>query len=358
MRYLYLRPLMSAALLAAICCGAPAGAKAQHSRRSPIVEAVQKTRGSIVTIRVCQRYAGRSTITGTGVIVDERGFVVTNRHVVGSSSQVMVQLADGTDLPARVLLRDSSCDLAVLRVRAGRKLPALALAPVSDLMVGETVIAIGHPYGYVNTVSTGIISALNREITMPSGEVLTGLIQTDASINPGNSGGPLLNINGELIGINAALREGAQGIAFAINAGTVRQMLSRHLSAQNVAGVSHGLACAEKVLGETGDRQRVVVADVAEETPAAAAGVQKGDEILAVAARPVANRFDVERALWEKHPGEKVALKVRRQGKELTVTLTLSPAAEATQLTHLFEGPSNAAQSDQDRGNVAVAHRP
>ena len=104
-------------------------------------------------------------------------------------------------------------------------------------MVGETVIAIGHPFGYTNTVSTGIISALGREITMPEGEVLGNLIQTNASINPGNSGGPLLNINGELIGINVALREGAQGIAFALNADTVQQVLSKHLERQQgVAG--------------------------------------------------------------------------------------------------------------------------
>ena len=107
----------------------------------------------------------------------------------------------------------------------------LPLAPVDDLMVGETVIAIGHPFGYTHTVSTGIISALGREITMPTGDVLTGLIQTNASINPGNSGGPLLNINGEFIGINVALREGAQNIAFAINAGTVKSFLQQHLSA-------------------------------------------------------------------------------------------------------------------------------
>jgi serine protease Do len=301
-------------------------AQAQHSRRSPIVEAVQKTRPSIVT--VC---AGRSStdVNGTGVVIDERGFIVTNGHVVGSRATAAVRLADGAELEARVLVRDESCDLAVLRVRAGRRLPALTLAPANDLMVGETVIAVGHPFGYVNTVSTGIVSALGREVTMPTGEVLTGLIQTDASINPGNSGGPLLNINGELIGINVALRDGAQGIAFALNADTVQQMLSRHLSAQRVAGVAHGLSCREKVLGETGNRQRVVVAAVNGESPAAGAGVRLGDEILAVGARPVGNRFDVERALWEGRPGEKVSLTVRRQGEELTVRLTLAAAQVA-----------------------------
>src|SRR5205085_2088984 len=122
-------------------------------------------------------------------------------------------------------------DLAVLRIRSNKKLAALPLAPVDDLMVGETVIAVGHPFGYTNTVSVGIVSALGREITMPTGDVLNGLIQTNASINPGNSGGPLLNVNGEFIGVNVALREGAQGIAFAINTGTVKSFLRQHLSA-------------------------------------------------------------------------------------------------------------------------------
>jgi serine protease Do len=360
MKHLYMRALAATAALW-LLMGTAAEARAQYSRHSPIVEAVQKTKASVVTIKVTRSrgHSSRSDITGTGIIIDERGFIVTNRHVVGSSATVTVRLADGSELPGRVLLRDPSCDLAVLRVEAEEKLKALPLAPASDLMVGETVIAVGHPYGYVNTVSTGIISALGRQITMPTGEVLTGLIQTDASINPGNSGGPLLNINGELIGITVALREGAQGIAFAINSNTVKQMLARHLSAMRVAGVEHGLVCHVKVLGETGDRQRVVVDNVAEQTPAASAGVRSGDEILTVADRRVSNSFDVERALWERHPGERVNLKVRRQGEELTVTLTLSQAQGAGELTYLF--PDNAARQARPgsgRGSVAAAGQP
>src|SRR5262249_52328811 len=152
---------------------------------------------------------------------------------------------DRTDVRASVLAADPRCDLAILRIKTSRELQALVLAPVSDVMVGETAIAVGHPFAYRNTVSPGIISAVGREIEMPTGDILSGLFQIDASINPGNSGGPLLNINGELIGVNAALREGAQGIAFSINADTVKVMLSKHLSAQKVAGVKHGLACKE-----------------------------------------------------------------------------------------------------------------
>lgn len=297
------------------------------SRRNPVVIAVQKTRGSIVSIRVPR--AGTRDMVGTGVIVDERGFVVTNRHVVGKARSMKVQLSDGACLEAEVLAAEAALDLAILKLSSANKLPALHLGPVSDLMIGESVIAIGHPFGYTNTVSTGIISALGREITMPSGDTLTGLIQTDASINPGNSGGPLLNINGELIGINVALREGAQGIAFAINAETVKKFLSKHLNAQRLAGVHHGLNVQEKVVAETGERQRVVVTECSAK---ACAKLQPGDEVRAIAQRSIANAFDVERALWDKKPGQTVDLRIVRKGQELTVQLTLLPGNGAGQV--------------------------
>ncbi|MBX9677630.1 MAG: trypsin-like peptidase domain-containing protein [Gemmataceae bacterium] len=304
-----------------VCTWFVAAAQAQtetkaYARRSPVVEAVQKVKASIVCIKVT-RSSGAKETAGTGVIVDERGILITNRHVVGNNRNVVVRLHDGAELNGEVTVAETRFDLAIVRIVTEKKLQALELAPVADLMVGESVIAVGHPYGYVNTVSTGIVSALGREITLPSGDVLNGLIQTDASINPGNSGGPLLNINGELIGINVALREGAQGIAFAINAGMVKHVLGKHMSAVKVAGVSHGLKVSEKILGETGDRQRVVVAETQ------GADLKSGDEILMVGSRQVGNSFDMERALWDKRAGETVELKVLRAGQIMTVGLTL-----------------------------------
>ncbi|MBI3408854.1 MAG: trypsin-like peptidase domain-containing protein [Planctomycetes bacterium] len=330
MRHFPSRGAGAVAALAVFAClgtiGANIGAatekSASHSRRNPIVQAVDKTKAAIVTVRV-PRPNGVKDLIGTGVVIDERGYIVTNRHVVGASRQVKIRLVDGTTIDGQVVWSDAAQDLAVVHISTDKKLQALELAPVGDLMVGETVIAVGHPFGYTNTVSTGIISALGREIEMPSGDTLTGLIQTNASINPGNSGGPLLNINGELIGINVALRDGAQGIAFAINAGTVKQVLETNFSALKMSGVHHGLKCKEKVLGETGDRQRVVVAAFQGDA------LKNGDEIRAVAHRPVANSFDVERALWDKKPGESVTLQVVRQGESLVVTLTLASGSDA-----------------------------
>src|SRR5262245_57950819 len=259
--------------------------RADYTRRTPIVEAVQKTRAAIVTVKVetTNRWGQTKEHAATGVIVDERGWVLTNQHVVAGADKVRVRTFDDTELMAQVLVADAKNDLAVLRIKPEKKLQALPLGPASDLMVGETVIAVGHPFGYANTVSRGIISGLGRQVTLPSGDVLSDLIQTDAGINPGNSGGPLLNLNGELIGLNCALREGAHGISFAINADTMKQFLNQHMSGAKIAGVRHGLTCTERVLEEGPNRQRVVVTAVAQETPAASAGLQRGDEILRLA---------------------------------------------------------------------------
>jgi serine protease Do len=306
--------------LAALVVGA-GDSRAQHSRRDPLTEAVAKTRDSVVAIKY---KGGKNEAVGSGVIIDERGFVVTNRHVIGSGKTLLVRLAGGVEVPAAILVSDSNTDLAVLRIRVKQKLQALTLAPASDLILAEQVFAIGHPFNYSFTVTRGIISALDREIELPDGKTLTGIIQTDASINPGNSGGPLMNINGEMIGINVALRSGAQGIAFAINTDTVKAVLRRFLSAEKVAGVSHGLDVQERVVGEVGDRSKVVVAGLRQELPAARAGMKNGDEIVAIGKLAVHNSFDVERALWHTQPGEKISVKVARGGKEMTLTMTLT----------------------------------
>jgi serine protease Do len=304
---------------------------AQHLRKTPIVEAVQKTRAGIVTLKV-HRAGGRKDVLGAGVIVDESGYIVTNRHVIIAADSITVRLSDGTELTGKLAAEIDTHDLAVVRVETDKKLQALPLGPAGDLMVGETVIAIGNPFGYANSVSTGIISALDREVTMPAGETISKLIQTDASINPGNSGGPLLNINGEVIGITVALRDGAQGIAFALNADTVQQLLSKHLSASRISGIEHGLVFKEKVTVDDEDRQRVVVAEAASELKA-------GDEIVRVGGRKVANRFDVERALWNFKPEEKVSLTLRRDGKERTVALTLGRSEEQARGARLRTQP-------------------
>jgi serine protease Do len=301
------------------------GAQAQYARRTAIVEAVSKTEHGIVTLKVTRNGTwGKRNIVGTGVIVDERGFLITNHHVIDGAEAIRATLSDKSTAEARVHTELPQYDLAILRISTTKKLKALSFGPGSDLMKGETIIAVGNPYGYDNSVAPGIISALGREITMPSGETLKNLIQHTASINPGNSGGPLLNINGELIGINVALREGAQGISFALNADTVKEALSKHLSASKISKVSHGLKCEENVAEDAKARQKVVVSSTT--TPAARAALKKGDVIVKMGAVSVNNRFDVERALWGYKAGDKVEAAVLRDGKLTNVSLTLAGA--------------------------------
>jgi serine protease Do len=305
------------------CAGA---AQAQYARRTAIVEAVNKTRDGIITLKVSRDdgAGGRRELVGTAVLVDERGYAVTNYHVVRDAVRVAAALADKTSLEAAVYATSPRHDLAILRLPVKGKVKALPLGCASDLMVGETVIAVGNPFGYANTVSTGIVSALGREVPMGAAW-LKGLIQHSASINPGNSGGPLLNVNGELIGINVALREGAQNISFAINAETVKEVLAQQLSARKMANVDHGLKCSEAVTAEAGERQRVVVEAVA----AADTGLRKGDVLLKLGGLAPRNRFDVERALWGCKAGDKVPAVVLRDGQPTELAITLAGAETA-----------------------------
>jgi serine protease Do len=212
-----------------VCIGAVAfsaftvsSASAQYSRITPMVEAIRKSEPTVVGIFL----PNGKTVNGTGVIIDKRGLIVTNHHVVDKAKSVTVRFRDGAKVDGQVVLDRPEFDLAFIRVRMDKDLPVAPLKKDSDILLGETVIAIGHPYGYTDTVSAGIVSSLDREIALPTGGKLTKLIQTNAAINPGNSGGPLLNINGELIGINSAIRQDAQGIAFAIHCLTVGEVLT------------------------------------------------------------------------------------------------------------------------------------
>jgi serine protease Do len=318
-----------AAVMGLAVCGAGTEARGQsESRVNATVKAIRKVKPSIVAIKAPGNNASKKGMVGTGVIVDERGYIITNRHVVAGTSPVSVRLSDDSELAAQIVVTDKNTDLAVLKVNPRVKLTALPLGRADDVEVGEDVIAVGHPYGYSFTVTRGIVSALGRKIELPTGAVLTGLIQTDAAINPGNSGGPLLNINGDFIGINTAIRDGANGIAFAINTATLKTVLNEKLSALRVAGVSHGLQVQEKAAAQAGSPQRVIVAGLNEIS--AAAGLKKGDAIRGVGQQTISNSFDLERALWDAKPGQRIPIRVVRQGQELSVTLTLTASPPAT----------------------------
>jgi serine protease Do len=196
------------------------------ARVSPIVRAIQRAEAAVVSIQGNKVIATASASgagskqevngMGTGVIIDRRGYIITNLHVVEDVGRIEVTLSDGSTAIAKLLNYDPSTDLALIKIPAVKELPTIQFGTSSDLMRGETVVAIGNPFGYQNTVTQGIVSALHRDIPVNGTQEYKDLIQTNADINPGNSGGPLLNLDGDVIGINVAVRVGAQGIGFAI----------------------------------------------------------------------------------------------------------------------------------------------
>ena len=270
-------------MAAFVATSAPAAVS--ESRRSPVVRAVEGVGMSVVNIRGEKLLSSGGSSTGsadesrrvngmgTGVIIDPRGYIVTNHHVVDGVREIEITLADKSQHVARLISRDPKTDLAIIKIDDCPPLPVIKIGSSLDLMPGESVIAVGNAFGYENTVTRGIISALHRPVNVSKTQCYDDLIQTDASINPGNSGGPLLNIDGEMIGINVAVRQGAQGIGFAIPVKKVMDVAAE-LMASHVAEKNwHGL----QVKAGEGDSAPVVVSAVEEKSPADAAGLKPGD---------------------------------------------------------------------------------
>jgi serine protease Do len=302
-------------------------------RTTPVVRAVQRAADSVVSIYLQNQLAGREPRTegqGSGVILDASGLVITNWHVVapivlgGNGLEVEVKLRDGRSRPARVLSSSAKRDLALLQLRlqADDTVKPVEIGRSGDLMVGETVVAIGNPQGHANTVTSGVLSAIDRSIRVrtPDGEVreYTGLLQTDAAINQGNSGGALLDITGRLVGINSAMAMGAENIGFAIPMDTVRGEFQRELLQ------SGSFAAAEDAawLGmEVADRDGAVVVDkVIAGGPAAAAGVQAGDALARVGDADIRSSIDYLRQVFDARADAPLALLLRRAGRDVRAT--------------------------------------
>ncbi len=320
--------------LVAVCLFAPFTSPvswASTLRRSAIVRAVQGARPSVVNIH------GHKTITtasagypggdaprkvngmGTGIVIDERGYIITNYHVVDGVRDIKVTLFDGKSFVARLVAHDPLTDLAIIKIPTRERMPLIHIGTSQDLMEGEDVIAVGNAYGYENTVTRGIISALHRTVQVTDSQQYQDLIQTDASINPGNSGGPLLNIDGEMIGINVAVRVGAQGIGFAIPADRAMEVASRLLSSERVGGVWHGVIPETRVLKDAG----VYAQSIQPQSPAALAGIRPGDMITRINAVTVRRSLDLERAMIGMRPGQQVEFEVMRQGQTQNIPVQL-----------------------------------
>jgi len=316
-----------------------------ESRRSPVVKVVESVSPAVVyvgTVQVVEtRFRRRNPLDelfygpleerraveglGSGVIIDPAGLIVTNDHVIRGASEIHVVLADGRQLNAEVIGSDADADLAVLRVSSKQPLPAARLGTSSDLMIGETVIAIGSPLGLKKTVTVGVVSALGRTIKNED-QVFNDFIQTDASINPGNSGGPLLNVDGEIIGINSAIIASAQNIGFAIPADKVRRIVAELTQFGKVRPAWVGLDVVP-ITAELGQRigwdrtYGALVASVEENSPAMQAGVQPGDVVMQVGSTQVESADDLRSRARGFTAGAPVTLKVFRAGRSLDLTL-------------------------------------
>jgi serine protease Do len=261
---------------------------------------------------------------GTGIVIDPRGYIVTNCHVVEDVNTIKIILGDGTSQPARIVARDHDRDIAVLKIETSRPLPIIPLGTAMDLMVGEPVIAIGNSFGYQHTHTTGIVSAIKRDVSLNKEMSYKSLIQTDASINPGNSGGPLLNIYGELIGVNVAIRAGAQNIGFAITVDNMIAAAADMLSIQRRLGISHGLVVRDQIDTSVNPVVRTLIVERVEANSAAEkAGVRSGDIIAQAGGIAVGCSLDLERGFLEKLPGEKITLVMHRGLVDQPLELTL-----------------------------------
>ncbi|MEA2599766.1 MAG: serine protease Do [Acidobacteriota bacterium] len=335
------RPTTISCVFLILCLTSLAAAQTPPSaRRTPLVSVVEKVAPAVVnisaesTVREADPFFGifgygterQAQSLGSGFIVDRNGIVVTNAHVIEGASRITVTLLDGRELQADLLGSDRDADLAVLKVKASN-LPAIPLGKSSDLMIGETVIAIGNPFGLSNTVTTGVLSAQGRTIPSERGERLfTDFLQTDASINPGNSGGPLVNVGGDVIGINSAIISGATGIGFAIPADRARRVVDDLLRFGELQPLWSGarLLTVDPELSRRSGisvKRGALVVKIYPDSPATAAGLQEKDVIVAAGSHPVASREDVTTALYTAAAGSPVDLEVRRGERTLKLSL-------------------------------------
>jgi len=331
------------------------GLSAARSTGLTVGQVYRRVRTGVVEITVAssgastdpfgQQQGGRQQAQGSGFVLDEQGHVVTNHHVVDGAETASVTFSNGESYDATVVGTDPSTDLAVLKVDAPSSLlTPLELGASSELAVGDGVVAIGSPFGLEETVTTGIVSALERQMEAPNGFTINGSIQTDAAINHGNSGGPLLNLRGEVVGVNAQISSesgGNDGVGFAIPSDTVSSIVSQIVADGAVEHAYLGVGVqtiGEAVASQLDVPAGVVLTEVRDGTPAAAAGLRGstgtrtldgrvypvgGDVVTEVDGEPVGSAEDLQRAIGAKQPGESIRLTLTRQRESRTATVKL-----------------------------------
>jgi putative serine protease PepD len=258
---------------------------------------------------------------GSGFVYDANGDIVTNQHVVDGATSVSVKFWNGKTSSAHVVGTDASTDIAVVKVDAPSSLlHPLSLGDSSSLQVGDGVVAIGSPFGLEETVTSGIVSALHRQMTSPSGFAIPDSIQTDAAINHGNSGGPLFDTQGKVVGVTAQIESdsgGNDGVGFAIPSSTVRSVADQLISSGKAEHAYLGVSLSSSA-------SNALVAEVRSGTPAERAGLKAGDVVTALDGKSIASTGELESAIGAHEPGDSVSLTYTRNGKSHTVQLKLA----------------------------------
>src|SRR5438445_8997727 len=370
---------MCALALLALLGTAPARAdRSSSARRTPLVQAVERAKTSVVNINAQEVVKARTpedpfelffgggrtrdqvrTSLGSGFVFDPAGYVLPNYHVVARGTRIQVSFEDGTDYTAKVVGTDPGGDLAVLKIQSNKKFAAMPLGVSSDLMLGEPAMAIGNPFGLNQSVSVGVVSALHRTVRAENRSYYD-FIQTDASINPGNSGGPLINADGEVIGVCSAIYANAQGIGFAIPIDRALRVARELVRSGELAASWWGFE-AGAAEGKPGAR----VETVEDGSPAAKAGIRRGDLIVSVDRSPVRDPDELRFLLHDVPLGARVALGVHRGTAHLDLSLTPAPLAperamasfqNATglKLAELAPAEARRAGIEAPRGLVAV----
>jgi S1-C subfamily serine protease len=304
-----------------------------ESAPTSVADIYEKVSGSVVFVSArggdgalpFDGQGGGKAASGSGFVIDTAGHIVTNDHVVEDANKFTVRFGEeGDPIPAKLVGKDPSSDLAVLSidpkaVKGGLK--PLQLASSKSLRPGEAAIAIGSPFGLSGTVTTGIISALHREIEAPNGFSIPGAVQTDAAINPGNSGGPLLDSAGRVIGVNSQIASssgGNTGVGFAVPVDSIRDVIPRLVKDGKIDRAYLGLAS-----GERPATPGALVGTVNPGTPAAEAGIKTGDLIVGFDGKPVRNPSELSLAVLTQKPGDEVKVELKRGGSTKTVTVKL-----------------------------------
>jgi serine protease Do len=346
-------------------------AEESYNRRTPLVRAVEKVSPAVVNIYTTEisrparnpfrsfgnnlfdqffkdfipPTANQRRSLGSGVLINGEGFILTNEHVISKAAKIHVILSDKQEFDASVIGADIKSDLAIIKINSRKPLPYVEMGRSDDLMIGEQVLTIGNPFGLQHTVTTGIISALNRNIRAGKNMVYSDFIQVDASINPGNSGGPLLNINGSLIGINTAIYQKAEGIGFAIPIDHARRIVDELIRYGKVRRGWLGISVQEldvqllrhfKLDRETG----VLVVGVADSSPAGKAGLKRGDIIIAIDDHEVKNKSDFRGRMASYTVSSSIRFSILRDGKvkKVRARVTAIPKSYVKEFTRHWLG--------------------